>query len=355
MSTYKCDTEQLRIVMDAVVHKTMKMDMTWEWPCGVAYYGICEAYRVTGKKEYMKLVQERVDEFIELGLPQWNVNACAMGHCLIDLYQETKEKRYLDIIMSMVEYLTTKALRFGESVLQHTVSSNNDFPEQAWADTLFMAAYFLIRVGIMQKEEALIQDALNQYYWHIKYLFDPDTGFWFHGYNHINQDHMSGIHWGRANAWAAYTIAEALRILPEWYLYPECMDMSGALSEMLASLKYVQTENGLWRTVLDDESTYEEVSASCGIAAAMVKVGNPLHMKYVNLAIQGVLGNITGDGRVKNVSGGTAVMKDVEGYRRITSDWMQGWGQGLALAFLAAVVETCEENPIERKSGDVEQ
>lgn len=349
MSAYKCDTEQLRSRMDAVVYRTMKMDMTWDWPCGVAYYGICEAYRVTKNKEYIKLVQERVDEFIDLGLPQWNVNACAMGHCLIDLYQETKEGRYLDIIMSMVEYLQTKALRFGDSVLQHTVSSKNDFPEQAWADTLFMAAYFLIRVGIMQKEETFIHDALNQYYWHIKYLFDPSTGFWFHGYDHINQNHMSGIYWGRANAWATYTISDALRILPEWYLYPECMDMSGALGEMLSSLKYVQTEHGLWRTVLNDESSYEEVSASCGIAAAMVKAGNPLHTKYVNQAIQGVLSNITEDGRVKNVSGGTAVMKDVDGYRRITRDWMQGWGQGLALVFLAAVLEACEERPQSRE------
>ncbi len=35
------------------------------------------------------------------------------------------------------------------------------------------------------------------------------------------------------------------------------------------------------------------------------------------------------------VSGGTAVMHDVEGYRRIPNKRIQGWGQGLALAFLS--------------------
>ena len=49
--------------------------------------------------------------------------------------------------------------------------------------------------------------------------------------------------------------------------------------------------------------------------------------------------NITEDGRVLNVSGGTAVMKDRDGYRNVPKDWIQGWGQGLALAFLTAVLE----------------
>ena len=51
----------------------------------------------------------------------------------------------------------------------------------------------------------------------------------------------------------------------------------------------------------------------------------------------------TPEGRVLNVSGGTAVMKDREGYRNISRAWTQGWGQGLALAFLAAVLEQGKE------------
>ena len=42
---------------------------------------------------------------------------------------------------------------------------------------------------------------------------------------------------------------------------------------------------------------------------------------------------------MKNVSAGTAVMRDREGYMNIPRKWTQGWGQGLALAFLAAVLE----------------
>lgn len=333
------DKKQIEDAMDRIVRKTMNMDLTWDWPCGVAYYGISEAYEKTGKEEYLKLLKDRVDELIGLGLPGvWTVNACAMGHCLITLHQATGEQQYWDILMSKIEYIRKDALRFGDSVLQHTVSANNDFPEQAWADTLFMAAFLLLRAGVILKNENMIEDALNQWYWHIKYLQDEKTGFYYHGYSNITKDHMSGIYWGRANAWAAYTMSQVGGRLPECYLYPKFMDVAGSLNELLAALKTVQTEGGLWRTVLDDENSYEEVSASAGIAAAMLERGNPLHSKYINKAIKGLLENVSEDGRVLNVSAGTAVMKDVEGYQGISRSWTQGWGQGLALAFFSLLL-----------------
>lgn len=33
------DKAQIEQTIDAVVARTMRMDMTWDWPCGVAYYG----------------------------------------------------------------------------------------------------------------------------------------------------------------------------------------------------------------------------------------------------------------------------------------------------------------------------
>lgn len=210
------DNEEILSAIDRVAKKTMTMDLTWDWPCGVAYYGLAEAYKATGKTEYMEFLKNWVDEYIEMGLPSWNVNTCAMGHCLITLYEYTGDKKYWDLVMSKIDYLRNDALRFGDHVLQHTVSSNNDFPEQCWADTLFMAAFLMLRVGSKlrmlnpddPKDAALmeyqpqamdiINDSLNQYYWHIQYLQNKETSLWYHGYNNVHKDHMSGFYWGRA-------------------------------------------------------------------------------------------------------------------------------------------------------------
>lgn len=335
MIKLQIDNETLFPLIDAVVRKTMNMDLTWDWPCGVAYYGVARAYESTQNDEFLQLLKGRVDELIELGVPDWTVNTCAMGHCLLTLHEATGDQKYMDIVMSKLDYLRNRALRFGDSVLQHTVSVNNDFPEQAWSDTLFMAAYFMLRAGVKLSDESLIKDALNQYYWHIQYLQDQESGLWYHGYNNLRKDHMSGFHWGRANAWAAYTMSRVNRILPAPYLYPPFMDVNCSLRDQLAALKGLQTEAGLWRTVLDDQESYEELSASAGIASAMLLNDNPLHTKYINKAIEGVIANISADGRLLNVSGGTAVMNDLAGYREISRQWTQGWGQGLALALLS--------------------
>lgn len=332
------DETRITDAMNLILERTKRMDMSWDWPCGVAYYGLAEAYEVTKNEAYLNFLKERVDELMELGLPVLTVNTCAMGHCLITLYEATGEEKYMDVIRLKTRYLTEEALRFGDQVLQHTVSADNDFPEQCWADTLFMAAFFLLRVGVMTSDEAMIKDALNQYYWHIQYLQDEETGLWYHGYNNITKDHMSGFYWGRANCWAAYTMSKVGLILPQCYLYPQYLEIVGSINEQLSALKGLQTENGLWRTILNDEESYEEVSASAGIAAAMALKRNPLHIKYVERSIEGILSHVAADGRVTDVSGGTAVMKDREGYRNISKKWIQGWGQGMALAFFCAVL-----------------
>ena len=329
--------KKIEKAIDAIVNKTMEMDLTWDWPGGVAYYGVAKAYETTGNDAYLNLLRTRIDDLIAVGLPKhWTVNACAMGHCLISLYDATQDEKYWELALSKLDYLRNHAIRFADNVLQHTVSSKNDFPEQAWADTLFMAAYFMLRMGVKMNDQDIINDALAQWHWHIKYLQNPETALWYHGYNNINKDHLSGFYWARANAWAAYTMSRVLPATPGWYLYPHAMDVQCSVRDQLAALKYLQTENGLWHTVLDDNESYEEVSASCGIAAAMLECGNPLHKKHIEKALQGIMENITPDGRVLNVSGGTAVMRDLEGYRNIPKSWIQGWGQGLALAVLAA-------------------
>ena len=70
----------------------------------------------------------------------------------------------------------------------------------------------------------------------------------------------------------------------------------------------------------------------------MVLEENPLYRKYVEKSINGILAHVTPDGKVMDVSGGTAVMKDREGYRMISKKWTWGWGQGMVLAFLSAVL-----------------
>ncbi len=331
------DEEQIKTLIDLVVRRTTQIDFTWDWPGGVGFYGVCQAWQVTGNEDYRDFLVGWVDEYLEVGLPPFTVNAVSMGHTLLSLYEATDNQKYLDLAIAKAEYLRTKARRFGEGVFQHTVSANNDFPEQAWADTLFMAAYFLLRMGIKLGNKEYVDDGLNQYFWHEEFLQDETTNLYYHGWDNLKQNHMSGIFWARGNAWAALTMAEALKLIN--YLYPMFMRIEGSLRDQLSALVRLQSEEGLWHTVLTDESSALETSASAGIAASLVIYGHPLHRKYVQKAWEGICNNIGADGSVKNVSAGTAVMLDVEGYKQVPQKRVQGWGQGLTLAFLAALLK----------------
>ena len=134
----------LKQVVGCVADYTFGMDLTWDWPCGVAYYGISRAFEVTGEQAYLERMIQWCDEYIDAGLPGWTVNTCSMGH-IATLYEQTKEQKYLDIIMSKVDYLENNALRFGDGVLQHTVSAKTIFRSNAgrtpclWRDISYCA------------------------------------------------------------------------------------------------------------------------------------------------------------------------------------------------------------------------
>ncbi|RPJ06750.1 MAG: glycoside hydrolase 105 family protein, partial [Spirochaetaceae bacterium] len=216
-------------LIDRVVRRTMTIDFTWDWPCGVAFYGICKAWEKTGNQEYIDFLVKWVDEYIAIGLPPFTINAVSMGHTMITLHEATGDTKYLEIAQKKADFLTNNAIRFGERVFQHTVSQKADFPQQAWADTLFMAAYFLIRMGRKLGNEDYITDSLAQYYWHEELLQENSTNLFYHGWDNIAKNHMSGIFWARGNAWVAYTMARALKLID--YTYPMFMQIDGALRD----------------------------------------------------------------------------------------------------------------------------
>lgn len=332
------DENEIRTVIDRVVQRTFQMDFNWDWPVGVALYGVAEAYEATGKEEYIELVKAWVDEKLEDGLPKLSVNCVSVGHALISLYKATNNETYLEIATQMADYLQNDAERFADGIFQHTVNSETyNFPQQAWVDTMMMAGYFLLRMGSLLGRQDYLEDGLKQYHGHEDFLQDPKTNLYYHGWDHLAQSHMSSVFWARGNCWAALTMAKSFHEVE--VQHPSFMIIEGSLRDQLSALVRLQSDNGMWHTVLNDPASYEETSGSCGIAAALLSRGS-LYNKYIQKSIKGILNQITEDGAVLNVSAGTAVMHDTEGYKGVSHKRVQGWGQGLALVFLAELLKS---------------
>jgi unsaturated rhamnogalacturonyl hydrolase len=335
------DENEILKVIDSVVDRTFRMDFNWDWPGGVAFYGVAEAYEATGKTEYLDRLKNWIDERLEDGLPRLSVNGVSIGHALLSLYEATDDTRYLEPAIQMAEFLKNDADRFGDGILQHTVNSDTYiFHEQAWVDTMMMAGLLLLRIGRLTGNPEYFEDGLRQYHGHEELLQDSQTDLYYHGWDNTEKNHMSGVYWGRGNGWAALTMAKALGLVE--VTHPSYMIIDGSLRDQLSALVRLQdNESGLWHTVLTDPSSYLEVSGSSGIAAALLTRGS-LFNKYLQRTIGGILEQITDDGRVMKVSAGTAVMPDVKGYKDVPFKRIHGWGQGLALVFLAGLLKVKE-------------
>lgn len=332
--------QTIKEAIDRIVDRTFKMDFTWDWPAGVALYGVSQAYRATNNEKYLEQLVRWIDEQLEEGIPPLTVNAVSIGHTLLSLYEATQQQTYLDTAVRMAEHLKREAVRFGDGIFQHTVSQNYNFPEQAWVDTMFMAGYFLIRIGTLLGRDDFLEDGLLQYHGHEEFLQDEKTNLYYHGWDNLAGNNMSAVFWARGNSWAAYTMSQALHIVE--VTHPSYMKMYDSLRDQLSTLVRLQSEEGLWHTVVTDPTAYLETSGSAGIAAACVRyneaIGAPMYNKYIQKAISGVLSRVSDNGTVLDVSAGTAVMKDAEGYKGVPRKRIQGWGQGLALVFLSSLL-----------------
>jgi unsaturated rhamnogalacturonyl hydrolase len=226
-----------------------------------------------------------------------------------------------------------------------------------WADTMFMVGVLFARMAEASGDPALLDEAAEQYLLHAQVLQDDRTGLFAHG-SHRGETLWN--FWGRANAWAALTAVEILhagnllagqtRASSKLAELTVMAEVHQRLETQLKSLASCQPTHGVWDVLVDGQTETAgivETSAAAGIAAAMIRFAGlqsdsaktPLGSAG-RLALRGALAHTGDDGFLAGVSDGTILQLLPFGYAVIRSDRPQLWGQGLALAAVAAALET---------------
>ncbi|TCL68574.1 unsaturated rhamnogalacturonyl hydrolase [Hydrogenispora ethanolica] len=312
---------------------------TWEWPQGVALYSLFKYYRHTGDSKQLDFINHWFEQRFAEAEPPKNVNTVAPLLTLIHLYELTGDPRTLRICTEWAEWVMREMPRTEEGGLQH-ITSHDRNEQQLWDDTLFMTVLFLAKFGKATRSEAYIQEAIYQFLLHIKYLYDPATGLWFHGWTFRERNHFADALWARGNCWFTAGVVEFLEILGlDGALRRHLVDTLKAQVKKLAEL---QDASGLWHTLLDDPHSYLETSASAGFAYGILKAVRlgylaPEYAAVGRKAADGVLAKIDSDGTVQGVSYGTAMGSDLDHYRRIKI-CPTSYGQGLAFLLCTELV-----------------
>ena len=102
-------------------------------------------------------------------------------------------------------------------------------------------------------------------------LWDAEYSLYYRDHTFINKTDANGkpIFWGRGNAWAIASFAQAHARLPA--ASPYRAEYAARLCAMAAALKAIQGADGLWRPSLADAALYPhgETTSTSGFAHAM--------------------------------------------------------------------------------------
>ena len=311
---------------------------TWEWPQGVAMYAMFKVYLKEKDSALLDEIRAWYISHLERGLPGRNINTTAPMLGMTMLYEETGEERFREPIRAWAEWVMNSLPRTQEGGFQH-ITSDCINEEQLWDDTLFMTCLFLYRAGCALDREDWRNEAKYQFLLHIKYLHCDKTDLWYHGWCFSGRHHFGEAFWARGNSWITASAIDFAEWLDEDDPVRRIV-LSTWTGQCMALLRAQDASTGLWHTLLDQEDSYLETSASAAIAYGLLKgcrLGLLSCRDEALAAVRGVISQIAPDGLVGQVSYGTPMGNDLDFYRRIPIR-ATAYGQGLVFLMLTELM-----------------
>ncbi|MBR4234448.1 MAG: glycoside hydrolase family 88 protein [Clostridia bacterium] len=317
----------------------------WDWFQGVALFALYKYAKKTGDRTVYSYLTDWFDSHIRAGLPAKNINSMCPLLTLSYLYEESGRQEYMDICREWAEYAMHFLPRTLEGGFQHvTIDSDNYM--QLWDDTLYMTVLFIGRMGTLTGRDEYTQESIRQFLVHLKYLTDPVTGLFYHGFNFDGLHHYAGALWGRGNAWYTAGLVDYLDMtaLPGGVR----AFLISSLARQADALEKYRDAEGMWHTLINDtEGSYAESSASAGFAYGLMKAARKGyidgHFRALGLeSAQAVLKRIDGRGILQGVSAGTCLMDTLDEYRQVRQ-CAEPYGQSMALMMLLEAEEDITE------------
>jgi unsaturated rhamnogalacturonyl hydrolase len=254
----------------------------WNYTQGLIAFSMMKVWKENGNETYYNYAKTYADKFIDAdgvirnyNLADYNIDAVNSGKFLFDLYDHSKDERYLKAIKQLREQLKTHP-RTSEGGFWH----KKRYPHQMWLDGLYMGAPFYAQYAQFFNEPELFDDVIKQFLVVHKYTYNPETGLNYHGWDESKTQKWSNPetgcspnYWGRAEGWYAMALVDVLDFIPENHTGRD--KILEILKQVATGIKkYQDTKTGLWYQVLDKgihEGNYLEATASSMFSYALLK------------------------------------------------------------------------------------
>ena len=348
-----CDGAYLRVYLDSIFFGQ------WFYALMVGFYGIrrigellqnaeCAHYFSNNMEfmaHYFRYIQYEIERFgmptfmPRIGEPDVLDNLGTMGMNFIDAYFMNQNHEILPVVEHIAAHVMENVPRFPDGTFFRE--------ETMWADDLYMSCPFLVRMYRLTGEEKWFDEALRQVAGFKERLYIEDKHLFSHIF-FVESGHANHVPWGRGNGWIMWTLSEILLHAPK---HQNTTNILKLFQEMAESLKYYQSDVGLWRQVIDapEEGSYLETSCTGMFMIAMIRgmkngwLDNS-YMQCVEKAWKGLTEHaIAENGDVYGVCMGSGCADEKEYYYTIPTTMNDDHGVGVILTALAEYDELIRE------------
>ena len=259
----------------------------------------------------------------------------SIGRNLSELYNIKPSYETLNTINELAKAAKHNIPRFEDGTYHR--------PTDMWADDMFMSCPFLLRLGVIKRDNYYFEEVIRQFRGFRERLWMADEKIMSHIF-FLDEQKPNRLPWGRGNGWIYVSLTDALEIIPEGF--PGRDFLMDFFLEYTEGLSPLQDSDGLWHQVLNRPDSYQETSCTGMFMLGMCRgikngwLDRKTFMPKVENAYMGLLNKkISSTGNVYDVCMGSGNAKQVEYYMNLGAVDNDDHGTGVILTAIAEMMK----------------
>ena len=256
----------------------------WNYIDGCMITACLSLYKTTGDEKFLDFSKKFLDYFVKdngvietYDPAEYILDNVNQGKNLFTLYDLTGDQRYRDAIETIRGQLETQP-RTKEGNFWH----KKIYPNQVWLDGMYMGQPFYMEYETKFDDKKHYDDIFHQFANVVKYMRDPKTGLYYHGYDASKkafwcnkETGLSQNFWLRALGWYSMALLDTLsKCEPGEEYKAEYDNLKKVFVDLIDSMLKFQDESGMWYQLPalgGQEPNYLETSGSAIMAYSLLK------------------------------------------------------------------------------------
>jgi len=248
---------------------------------GLVTYAFQELGKQKKNEKYTAYAKQYADELIDADgniktykFESFNIDNIPTGRILFDIYEQTKDKRYLIAMQTLRKQLEEQP-RTPSGGFWH----KKIYPNQMWLDGLYMGEPFYAEYTVTFENGAKLDDVAHEFELIQEKATDKKTGLLYHAWDESKEmpwaNKETGVSpnfWSRSMGWYVMGLVDVLDYFPKDH--PKRKELILYLNNISNALVKFQDRSGLWYQVTDMETregNYLETSGTAMFAYAFAK------------------------------------------------------------------------------------